>query len=95
MPSKTQAMRVARKFGFVLDESVTGLIGSCYSITLDHPTHSINGDCRSIHVSDYGSGNTSPARAAWAEAIERMEDEGPLLVPCADPECDYHADIND
>lgn len=90
MASKQQALRVAKRFGLELDESVTGLIGGSFALTFDHPTHSFGGDCRSIHVCDYGSGDITPAQSAWSEAIERMEDEGPHLEPCIDPECDYH-----
>ena len=84
MTTKTQALRTAAKFGFVLDESVTGKFGFYQLITFDHPTHHIAGDCRSIHVED------PSASVAWAEAIERMNDEGPLLAECLDPECEYH-----
>lgn len=90
MTTRTSAMKVAARFGFVLDESVSGKVGDCFVLTLDHPTHSIGGDCRSIHVSDYGDANRSAAACAWAEAIERMEDEGPLLAPCNTAECEYH-----
>lgn len=90
MSTKSQALAVAARFGFELDEGVTGLMGGCFAITFDHPTHSIAGDCRSIHVEDYGSGDVSPAKAAWREAIERMNDEGPLLEPCTDHGCEYH-----
>jgi hypothetical protein len=84
-------MKVAERFGLVVDDGVTGNFGGCFLITLDHPTHSFGGDCRSIHVEDCGTGSRSPADCAWADAIERMNDEGPLLEPCLDPECDYHA----
>lgn len=92
MCSKSKALNVAAKFGFVLDESVSGLVGGCYMVTFDHPTHSISGDCRSIHVCDYGSSRPgdTPARAAWTDAIQRMQDEGPFLEPCSDPDCEYH-----
>lgn len=88
--TKAKALKVAARFGFVLDESCSGLMSGCYTVVFDHPTHSIGFDCRSITVSDYGSGAITPAQAAWSEAIERMEAEGPLLEPCTDPECDYH-----
>jgi hypothetical protein len=84
MSTKQQALAVARRFGFELDESVSGKVGMWFMITFDHPTHSIGGDCRSIHVEDISGA------VAWAEAIERMESEGPLLERCADPECEYH-----
>lgn len=92
MATKAQGLAVAKRFGFELDESVSGRVGDCYMITLDHPTHSIGGDCRSIHVEDYGNATHSAYWCAWADAIERMNDEGPLLQPCDDPDCDYHAD---
>lgn len=91
MGTKAKALRVAAKFGMVIDESVTGRVGDCFLITLDHPTHSFGGDCRSIHVEDYGSGDRSAATCAWAEAIDRMEADCPGLKPCTDPDCDYHA----
>jgi hypothetical protein len=84
MATKAQALAVAAKYGFVLDESVSGKIGLWFMVTFDHPTHNIGGDCRSIHVEDI-SGSV-----AWAEAIERMEDEAPLLERCTDPDCEYH-----
>lgn len=90
MTTKRAALAVAARFGFELDELNSGAIGGNYAVTFDHPTHSIGGDCRSIHVQDYGSGRITPAQAAWAEAIERMEAEGPLLTPCTDPDCEYH-----
>lgn len=92
MTTKAKALRVAARFGFVLDEANSGKIGDCFMLTFDHPTHSIAGDCRSIHVSDYGTGDRSPAQCAWAEAIERMESEGELLEPCTNPDCEYHAE---
>lgn len=84
MATKSQALKVAKKFGFELDESVSGQAGLWYLITLDHPTHSINYDCRSIHVEDIN------ASVAWQEAIERMKSEGPMLQLCEDEECEYH-----
>ena len=86
MATKAQALRVASKFGFVLDETVSGKIGWFMLITFDHPTHSISGDCRSIHVED-----TSASRA-WEEAIERMNAEGPHLVKCNNSSCEYHGE---
>jgi hypothetical protein len=86
MATKAQALAVAAKYGFELDASVSGKIGLWQMVTFDHPTHSIAGDCRSIHVEDIDAGT------AWAEAIERMRDEGPRLERCADPECEYHND---
>lgn len=83
MATKTQALAVAKKFGFVLDDSVSGKFGLFYLITFDHK-QSIGGDCRSIHVEDI------EASAAWKEAIERMNDEAPLLTPCTDENCEYH-----
>lgn len=91
MCTKAKALAVARKFGLVLDERNSGLIGHCYTVILDHPTHSFSGDCRSITVSDYGSGDVTPAQAAWSEAIERMQSEAPFLEPCPVADCDYHS----
>lgn len=85
MASKAQALVVAKKFGFVLDESVSGNFGYSSMATFDHPTHSIGGDCRSIHDEDTSMGMT------WANCIERMEAEGPFLEPCTDADCEYHA----
>ncbi len=84
MATKQQALAVAKKFGFELDGSVSGQFGLWYLITFDHPTHSIYHDCRSIHVEDIS------ASIAWAEAIERMNDEGQNLQLCEDLECEYH-----
>lgn len=95
MATKAQALRVAAKYGLVLDETVSGLFGGCYLITLDHPTKSFGGDCRSIHVEDYGTGDRSAASCAWQEAIERINAEGPLLEDCTDPDCDYHAFVQE
>lgn len=88
--TKARAMALIKRYGFVIDASVSGKIGDCYMLTIDHPTHSIGGDCRSIHICDYGSGADSPALCAWREAVERLEAEGPLLEPCDDPDCDFH-----
>lgn len=95
MATKTKALAVARRFGFILDESVSGRCGECFMLTFDHPTHHIAGDCRSIHVEVMNMGDGAPSGYAWAEAIERMEGEGPLLQECTDPECDYHCDGRD
>lgn len=84
--TKAQALRVAQKFGMVLDGANTGKIGESATVIFDHPTKSFDGDCRSITVSGY----TSMA-VLWAEAIERMENECPHLVPCRAPDCDYHS----
>jgi hypothetical protein len=89
--SRSKATRIAKQFGMVIDEGVTGNFGGCYMITIDHPTHSFGGDCRSIHVADYGSGDRSPSQCAWAEAIDRMSDECRFLEPCTDADCDYHS----
>ena len=83
--TKANAMKVAARFGMVLDESVTGKIGECGCVTFDHPTHSFGGDCRSITVSGY-----QPMSELWQEAAVRMEDECGDLVPCDDLTCDYH-----
>ena len=83
--TKRQALATARRLGMVLDESVTGRIGEFGCVTLDHLTHSFGGDCRSITCSGY-----QPMSELWAEAIARMDDECGDLVPCADPQCDYH-----
>jgi hypothetical protein len=88
--SRSEALKVAKKYGFVLDESVSGKVGDCFMITFDHPTHSIGHDCRSIHISDHGNANRSAALCAWSEAIGRMETEGQLLEECNDPDCEYH-----
>lgn len=85
MATKAQALAVAKKFGFVLDESVSGLIGLSSMATFDHPTHSIGGDCRSIHDCDTNMAKT------WDNCIERMEAEGPLLELCEDADCEYHS----
>jgi hypothetical protein len=88
--SKSKALKIAAKYGFVLDESISGKIGDCFMITFDHPTHSLSGDCRSIHIEDYGNGDKSAAKCAWEEAVERLESEGQHLILCEDPDCDYH-----
>ena len=85
MATKAQALKVAAKFGMVLDGTVTGVVGHCGNVTFDHPTHSFNHDCRSITVSGF-----QPMPELWGEAIERMKDECPHLNPCTDPNCDYH-----
>jgi hypothetical protein len=85
MSSKSKALAVAARFGFVLDESVSGPVGVVGGMaTFDHPTHSIGGDCRSIHDEDISMA------LVWANCVERMESEGPLLQPCEDPDCEYH-----
>jgi hypothetical protein len=89
MASRAQAMAAARRFGMILDESVTGKIGECGCVTFDHPTHSFGGDCRSITVSGYQSMSD-----LWGEAIDRINEEGPGLVPCDNPACEYHGDGN-
>jgi hypothetical protein len=86
--TKTQALAAAARFGFVLDEDNSGSepLGG-YTAILDHPTHSIGNDCRSITETSY------PPRAAdfvWASILERVQAEGPLLKRCIDPECEYH-----
>lgn len=86
--SRQRALALAASFGFVLDERNSGPepLGG-YTAILDHPTHSIAGDCRSITETSY------PPKAAdfvWSSIIERLQSEGPLLQPCQDPECDYH-----
>lgn len=83
--TKAQALRVAQKFGMVLDDVNSGMIGRNGTVIFDHPTKSFDGDCRSITVSGY-----TTMGVLWAEAIERMEAECPNLVPCDDPGCDYH-----
>lgn len=83
MATKAQALAVAARLGFVLDETVSGKIGIWFSVTFDHPM-SLSGDCRSIHIED------TSASVAWAEAIERMESEAKHLQPCTDKFCDYH-----
>jgi succinate dehydrogenase/fumarate reductase flavoprotein subunit len=85
--TKAQALRVANRFGMVLDEDNSGKIGETATVIFDHPSKSFDGDCRSITV----SGHTTMG-ILWAEAIERMEGECPHLVLCSDPECDYHND---
>jgi hypothetical protein len=52
--------------------------------TFDHPTHSISGDCRSIHDEDISMS------LVWDNCISRMNAEGPILEWCTDPECEYH-----
>lgn len=86
--SRAKALAIAARFGFVLDEYCSGPapLGG-FSAIFDHPTHSIAADCRSITVFSH------PPKASvsvWAEAIERMQEEGPLLTPCTDPDCEYH-----
>lgn len=90
--TKAKALAVAKRFGFVLDDGVSGKIGECFAVTFDHPTHSIAGDCRSIHVSSYGDAFTSAAADVWSEVIERMEADGVWLESCADSECEYHCE---
>lgn len=84
MATKQQALAVAKRFGFVLDESVSGMVGYSSMATFDHPTHSIAGDCRSICDCDISMSIT------WQNCIDRMNEEGLLLQPCNDEECDYH-----
>lgn len=88
--TKAQAMRVASKFGMILDESVTGVIDQSGNVTFDHPTHSFGDDCRSITVSGH-----QPMSELWAEAIARMQEECPALRRCTDPDCDYHTEQKD
>jgi hypothetical protein len=95
MSTKAKALKVAARFGFVLDETVSGKVGDNFSVTFDHPTHSIEYDCRSICVSDYGNAHTSAAVCAWSEAIERMEHEGQFLELCTDPDCEYHTEYGE
>jgi hypothetical protein len=95
MSTKAKALKVAERFGFMLDELNSGKCGIWFSVVLDHPTHSIGYDCRSITVEDAGTGLKAAGACAWEEAIERMEAEGPLLTPCADPECEYHHEIDE
>jgi hypothetical protein len=89
MATKQQALRVAARHGFVLDETVSGPMGVAGGMaTFDHPTHSFAGDCRSIHDVDISMDKV------WANCIERMEREADLLTPCTDPDCEYHEEIN-
>lgn len=85
--TRAKALRTASRFGLILDESVSGKIDDNMTVTFDHPTHSFGGDCRSITVSMSGV----RASEVWAEAIDRMEIEGPYLTPCTCGDCDYHA----
>ncbi len=82
MSTKRQALLVAEKLGFVLDERNTGSDGSEFVVIFDHPTHAVSNDCCSITVA------APCARDAWREAMERMLDG--KLQPCDDSECDYH-----
>ena len=84
MATKAQALAVARRYGFELDPNVSGHFGFWWLATFDHPTCSLSGDCRSIHE------EAPDAATLWKLCIERMEGEGPLLEPCADPLCEYH-----
>lgn len=86
MTSKANVLRAAARFGLVLDEGVSGRCEDTYTVTLDHPTDSFAGDCRSITVSMTGV----PAAQVWAEVLDRILTEGPLLRPCTCPDCDYH-----
>lgn len=93
MSTKRQALAVAARFGFVLDERNSGKDPMGFTAIFDHPTHSIGADCRSIVCSNFtGFPGQTAAECTWAEAIERMEAEGPLLEPCEDPDCDYHSE---
>lgn len=88
-PGKKRTLALATYFGFVLDERNSGPDPMGYTAILDHPTHSIGGDCRSITETSY------PPKAAdfvWRSMEERLLSEGPLLQPCSDPECDYHSE---
>lgn len=94
-PTRAHALKVAARFGFVLDEATSGKVGLNYTVCLDHPTHSIGGDCRSIVCSSYpGADDDGVPRTAswlaWNEAIGRMRDEGLQLVECTDHDCEYH-----
>jgi hypothetical protein len=89
MSTKAKALAVARRYGIELDDSVSGRFGLYFMATFDHPTKSISGDCRSIHGEDIS------APSLWAEMIERMEAEGPMLEPCTDLNCEYHCDCSD
>ena len=85
---RRQALSLASRFGFVLDETNSGPDpGGGYTAILDHPTHSIGGDCRSITETSY------PPRAAafvWRSVMDRLNSEGPFLQKCEDPNCEYH-----
>ncbi|MFA5488833.1 MAG: hypothetical protein WC284_06390 [Candidimonas sp.] len=85
MATKQAAMRVAAKFGMVMDEMHSNKIGSCSTVIFDHPSHSLSGECRGITVSGYQS-----MASAYAEAIERMEAECVDMEECTDPDCEYH-----
>jgi hypothetical protein len=89
--SRAKALRIAARFGFVLDGQNSGCDpGGGYTAIFDHPTHSIGADCRSITETSY------PPRAAafvWNSVIERLEAEGPLLQKCSDAGCDYHGSL--
>lgn len=96
MATKRQALAVAARFGFELDERNSGKDPMGFTAIFDHPTHSICGSCRSITCSNYtGFPGQTAAECTWAEAIERMEEEGPLLEKCEDPECEYHNDTEE
>jgi hypothetical protein len=93
MSTKAKALAVAKRFGFVLDTVNSGPEPIGYTVVFDHPTHSFAGDCRSITCANFtGSNGRTAAQESWAEAIERMESEAPLLESCTDPDCDYHAE---
>lgn len=80
-----KVQKLAESMGFVLDENVSCRIGNSASITIDHPTHSFAGDCRSITVSGY-----TTMAVLWKEIEERLDCEAKFLTPCTDPNCEYH-----
>ena len=84
MATKAQALAVAKKYGFVFDESVTGKFGMWHMATVDHPTHSIGSDCRSIHE------EAIYAADLWHYLIIRVNDEGSMLELCTNENCEYH-----
>lgn len=94
MATKSQAMAVAQRFGFVLDEETSGQVGLDYTVCLDHPTHGFynpeDPECRSIVCSSYPGDGRTASQNAWSDAIARMLDEGPHLVPCIHADCEYH-----
>ena len=80
-----RVQKLAESMGFVLDETVSFRIGNSASITIDHPTHSFDGDCRSITVSGY-----TTMAVLWKEIEERLKTEAKFLTPCTNPNCEYH-----
>lgn len=90
--TRARAISALKRLGFQFDWSVTikHPVWGSWTGTID-PTGrmSIGGDCRGIVV----DGDT--ASAMYDMAVDEARSAARLLVPCTDPDCDYHADQED